>query len=309
MTPLLMAAGMVSALASVMAAITLAGLKRRERLQRRFQLVRHASRSAGGGSELSDPAHLIRFIAGAGAAVARSGLLSTATLQQLEQTLSSAGLRGSTGLGFFVGSKLMLVIIAPLVAWLSLRHAISATAALNLSLVAAAVIGLLLPDFVIRRRRARYLRRLQAGLADAMDMMVICAEAGLGLESAFQRVAAEIGYAHPAVAEEMTRTASELRIAADRRSALLNMGERTGLESLKRLGSTLVQTHKYGTPLSQSLRILSVELREEMLIRFEANAARLPVLLTIPMIIFILPTVFIIVGGPAMLAVLQSIYH
>ena len=95
----------------------------------------------------------------------------------------------------------------------------------------------------------------------------------------------------------------------DRRAAILNMGARTGLESLKRLGATLVQTMQYGTPLSQALRTLSAEMRTEMLTRFEERAARLPVLLTVPMIVFILPTVFAVVGGPAMLRVMASLHH
>ncbi len=87
------------------------------------------------------------------------------------------------------------------------------------------------------------------------------------------------------------------------------MGTRTGLESLKRLGATLVQTLQYGTPLSQALRTLSAEMRTEMLTRFEERAARLPVLLTVPMIVFILPTVFAVVGGPAVLKVMASLRH
>jgi tight adherence protein C len=137
-------------------------------------------------------------------------------------------------------------------------------------------------------------------------MLVICSEAGLGLEPAITRVAAEIGHAHPAVAEELRLTASELRIVVDRRVALQNMGARTGLESLKRLGATLIQTLQYGTPLSQALRTLSAEMRTEALTKFEERAARLPVLLTLPMILFILPTVFAVVGGPAALKVMAS---
>jgi tight adherence protein C len=178
----------------------------------------------------------------------------------------------------------------------------------NGGVAAAAIIGMLLPDYVVRRRRKRYLNGVQAGLADALDMMVICSEAGLGMESALSRVATEIGQAHPAVADELLQTVSELRVAADRRTAMLNMGLRTGLAGLKRLGATLIQTQQYGTPLSQALRTLSAELRQEMLVRFEERAARLPVLLTVPMIVFILPTVFIVVGGPAMLSVYASMH-
>ena len=173
----------------------------------------------------------------------------------------------------------------------------------------AAVVGLLGPDFMVRRKRKTYLRALDQGLPDAMDMLVICSEAGLGLEAAFERVGTEIVQAHPVVSHEMLTTVQEMQINADRRAALLGLGQRTGLENLRRLGGTLVQTMQYGTPLSQALRSLSAEMRQELLIRFEERAARLPVLLTLPMILFILPCVFLVVGGPALVQVFQSFYR
>ncbi len=301
----LAAAGTVGLLASLGALLLLRGLDRQQRLAARLLAVRLGvakPRRTGG-----EPNRLLRLVAAVGTALARSGLLSTRTLTQLEQTLLSAGLRGGNGLSLFVGSKLLLLACLPGVAWFAMRALPLSPLLHHGGAVAAAVLGMLLPDYVVRSRRTAFLRQVQAGLPDALDMMVICSEAGLGLEPAIARVAAEIGHAHPAVAEELLQTASELRVAADRRTALLNMGGRTGLESLKRLGATLVQTLQYGTPLSQALRTLSAEMRGEMLVRFEERAARLPVLLTVPMIVFILPTVFMVVGGPAMLSVVASL--
>ena len=162
---------------------------------------------------------------------------------------------------------------------------------------------------IIGRLRAQYLAAVERGLADALDMMVICAEAGLALEASIERVASEIRAAHPAVASELSLTSGEMRVTNDRRIALVNMGVRTKLPSLKRLGGTLVQTVQYGTPLGQALRTLSVELRQETLTRFEEKAARLPVLLTMPMILFILPCVFIVVGGPAAIQISRQLLH
>ena len=223
-------------------------------------------------------------------------------------TLSAAGFRGGNGLGLFVGSKLLLLAAMPVLAWFGLGSLGVSNAVHIGGTASAAIIGMLGPDYVVRFRRAAFLRRVMQGLPDALDMMVICSEAGLPLEPTIARVAAEIGHAHPAVAAELLQTATELRLLADRRVALQNMGTRTGLESLKRLGTTLVQTLQYGTPLSQALRNLSAEMRQEMLTNFEAKAAKLPVLLTVPMIVFILPTVFAVVGGPAMLKVLASLH-
>ena len=303
MTPWLVIAGAISLMASLVSLLLLRTVRRQERLTTRLL----ALRLSGAAPPARNSYHrLLRLVAVAGTSLARSGLLSTGTISQMEQTLVSAGLRGSNGLGLFVGFKLLLLAALPLAAWFGVTQLGLPAMPRNAALALAAGIGLLAPDYFVRSRRSAYLRQVQAGLADALDMMVICSEAGLGLEPAIARVAAEIGHAHPAVAQEMLQTANELRMAAGRREALTNMGTRTGLDSLKRLGATLVQTLQYGTPLAQALRTLSAELRGEMLVRFEGRAARLPVLLTLPMIIFILPTIFIIVGGPAMLGVMAS---
>ena len=138
---------------------------------------------------------------------------------------------------------------------------------------------------------------------------MICAEAGLSLVAAISRVGTEIRSVHPEVADELILTADELAVTSDTRLALTNMGERTGLASLRRLGTTLIQAQQYGTPLSHALRSLAAEMRGELLIRFEERAARLPTLLTIPMILFILPSMFLVVGGPAMISVIRVLRH
>jgi tight adherence protein C len=150
---------------------------------------------------------------------------------------------------------------------------------------------------------------LEAGIADALDMLVICSQAGLGLEPALERVGREISFAHPAVAQELAQTSQDMRVNADRRLALTNLGKRTGLESLRRLSGTLVQTMQYGTPLSDALRALAAEHRQETLNRFETKAGRLSVMLTLPMIAFILPCLFMVVGGPAIVQVLHAYHH
>lgn len=283
-------------------------------VQRQDRLAARVSRLRQGiGLELTQQAKsgstALRIVSKIGAGLARSGLLSDKTVTDLQQTLAAAGFRGNNGLGLFVGSKLLLLALLPVVAWFGLGRLGFSFTVHNAGTATAAVAGLLGPDYMVKSRRNAFLKRLDGGLADALDMLVICSEAGLGLEPAIARVAVEIAASHPAVAEELQQTASELRILSDRRIAIRNMGTRTGLDNLKRLGSTLVQTMQYGTPLSNALRTLSAELRTETLTRFEERAARLPVLLTVPMIVFILPTVFIVVGGPAMLHAMASFKH
>jgi tight adherence protein C len=279
-------------------------LRRAERLSNRLRLARRSALPAERepGPELSA---LVRVVTAVGGAIARSGALSTRTLEELRQTLQVAGFRGSHGLGLFVGAKLLLVVGLPLVTlaprWLLdleiPHHTVFAAV--------AAGIGLLAPDRVVQHLRKRYLHALEAGMPDALDMMVICGQAGLGMEANIERVGVEIAHAHPAVAEELMRTAHEMQVNADTRVALVNLGQRTGLESARRLATVLIQSMQYGTPLTQALRTLSAEERQELLAKFEAKAGRLPVLLTLPMIVFILPCVFLVVAGPAMVDVFR----
>lgn len=251
----------------------------------------------------------LEILGALGSLVLRTGLLSPKTLAQLEQTLLRAGLRPSTALSLFVSIKLLLLVTLPALAWLALAGAGVGGRMQMLGVATAAVLGLVSPDMVIRRNRAAHLRRLEDGLADALDLMVICAESGLGMEPTIQRVGQEIRHAHPAVADELDQTTKEFQLNPDPRVALLNLGNRIGLVAYQRLGMTMLQSLQYGTPLSQALRVLSSELRDEMLTRFEEKAAKLPVLLTMPMIVFILPTIFIVVGGPAVIQIMHGSPH
>lgn len=308
MSPLLLTAGLFGLACSAGGLLLLRAINAQDRLAARIGVVQAAaglSRPVRAAASMGP----LRLVAAVGAGLARSGLLSDKTVAELELTLAAAGSRGGNGLSLFVGSKLLMLVGVPALVWFGL-DALRVSGLVHTGATATSgIVGLLGPDYVVKSIRARFLKRLDRGLPDALDMMVICSEAGLGLEPAINRVAVEIAYAHPAVAEELQQTASELRILSDRRTALNNMGARTGLESFKRLGATLVQTMQYGTPLSQALRTLSTEMRSEMLNQFEARAARLPVLLTVPMIVFILPTVFAVVGGPAMIKVIASLRH
>jgi len=251
---------------------------------------------------------LLRFVGSVGSLLGRSSFVRGNMGAGMRATLFQAGFRGESAFALFLGSKVLLLAVLPLLAYLLIPSDVSALKR-NGAVLAAAAVGMLAPEFFIKRRRGKYLKTLEGGLSDALDLMVICVESGLGLEPAIERVGQEIATAHPQVALEFDLTINELRIVADRRLALLNLGVRTGLESLKRLSSTLVQTLQYGTPLGAALRVLSAELRSETMTRFEAKAARLPVMLTVPMILFILPCIFLVVGGPALVQVLAIMHR
>ena len=241
-----------------------------------------------------------------GRAVMQSGLLPGRTRSELQQTLSAAGFRGPNAMALFIGSKLSMLFGMPIAAWVLTQHfAVQGMTGLVMVAVSS-IVGLVAPDMIIQRMRQNYLARIETGLSDALDLMVICAQAGLSLEPAMARVAVELRGVHPEMCTELATTVRELEMMSDSSQALNNLGKRTGLESLMRLTSTLVQTMQYGTPLTDSLRTLSNEMRTAALTRFEERAARLPVLLTLPMIMFILPCVFMIVGGPAAIQIGRS---
>jgi len=245
-----------------------------------------------------------RVLTAMGQVILRTGLLSARTRAELELTLASSGLHGRNGLEIFLGSKLVLLLGLPTLAVLGLRGVHIPFALTLLIPAAAALTGLLLPDMIVRTRRKKYLQRVERGLPDALDLLVICSQAGLGLTASVTRVAEEMRDGRQPIGVELALTANELQLM-DSRVALLNLGARTKIDGLLRLANTLLQSLQYGTPLTNAMRILSVEMRQDTLTRFEARAARLGVLLTLPMIIFILPCVFLVVGGPAAIQVMH----
>jgi tight adherence protein C len=249
---------------------------------------------------------LSRGVSGIGHAIISCGLVPAATRGQLETMLRGAGVRGEQSVGVFFGAKMGTMIVLPVVVWLLIRNSGWSDLVTMFLPIAMGVLGLILPDMIVKQMRKRFMARLEKGLPDALDMMVICAQAGLGLGPAIIRVADEMKASYRDLGIEFSLTANELQIMSDTRVALHNLGHRTGLEAFRRLAMTLIQTIQYGTPLTDALRTLSSEMRQEALTAFEESAARLPTMLTLPMIIFILPCVFLIAGGPAIIQVMHA---
>ena len=155
------------------------------------------------------------------------------------------------------------------------------------------------PDIYLKNQVTKRSNAIRKGLPDALDLLVICAEAGLTVDAAFHRVARELGRAYPELGEEFSLTAIELGFLTDRRSAFENLASRVDLEAVKGVVTTMIQTEKYGTPLASALRVLSAEFRNERMMRAEEKAARLPAIMTVPLILFILPVLFVVILGPA----------
>jgi tight adherence protein C len=301
---LLTATGVGTLLVVIGASVLLHVIVQQKRLVARVQMTRGQAPAPVGTRQDVLKGVWARLLAGLGQLILLTGLLSARTRADLEATLASSGLRGRTGLEVFIGAKLGLLFGLPLLAVLVLRG-FHLPPMVNIAIpFAAAVAGLLAPDMLVRSRRKQYIQRVERGLPDALDLLVICAQAGLGLKTAIARVAEEMQEGQQAIGMELALTANELELV-ESRLALQNMGSRTGVEGLVRLANTLLQSMQYGTPLTDSMRILSAEMRNDTLTRFESRAARLSVLLTMPMIIFILPCLFIVIGGPAAIQVLR----
>ncbi len=165
--------------------------------------------------------------------------------------------------------------------------------------MAALLLGYKAPDLFVDNKRQKRTDAIRKGLPDALDLLVICAEAGLTVDAAFSRVAKELGRAYPELGEEFALTSIELGFLTERRQAFENLAYRVNLESVKGVVTTMIQTEKYGTPLASALRVLSAEFRNERMMRAEEKAARLPAIMTIPLILFILPVLFVVILGPA----------
>jgi tight adherence protein C len=163
------------------------------------------------------------------------------------------------------------------------------------------------PDMWLKNKIQKRSHLIRKGLPDALDLLVICAEAGLTVDASFNRVAKELGKAYPQLGDEFALTSIELGFLTDRRSAFENLARRIDLDAIRGVVTTMIQTEKYGTPLASALRVLSAEFRNERMMRAEEKAARLPAIMTVPLILFILPVLFIVILGPAACSISDSL--
>ncbi|MCX7676363.1 MAG: type II secretion system F family protein, partial [Alteraurantiacibacter sp.] len=161
------------------------------------------------------------------------------------------------------------------------------------------ILGYKAPELYLKNIATKRLQAIQKGLPDALALLVICAEAGLTVDAAFNRVARELGRAYPELGDEFALTAIELSFLTERRQAFENLAYRVDLDAVRGVVTTMIQTERYGTPLASALRVLSAEFRNERMMRAEEKAARLPAIMTVPLILFILPVLFVVILGPA----------
>jgi tight adherence protein C len=221
---------------------------------------------------------------------------------RISQLLTYAGFRSPSALQLFYGIKAGLLLLLPAVVLLAARWFPQASTDVILLFVAmAAALGFLAPVSVLERLVERRLKALRHGFPDALDLLVVCVESGLGLSAAIQRVADEIGVSHEELARELALVNAEIRAGVDRSQALRNLADRTGLDDIRGLVSLLVQTMRFGTSVADALRIYSEEFRDKRMQKAEEAAAKISTNLIFPLVFCLFPSFFVVAIGPAVL--------
>ena len=245
-----------------------------------------------------------------GALVAATRIIGKAEQERLLAALVAAGINGHGQLTTLLAAKLCSAAAFAPLCWLVFewRQFFAGSTTLRLAfLIGAVFLGWRCPEVVLSRLAARRRLRLETGMPDALDLLVICAEAGLSLDHAIEQVGSVLRTSSSEVAKEFAATAAEMRVSAARGQALENLAQRSGVASLRGVAAALNQSIRFGTPLAQSLRVLAHEMRAQRLARFEERAARLPVILTVPLMTFILPALLLVIGTPLALRIIDML--
>ncbi len=273
----------------------------REAVSRRVGLIR---RSSGA---------LTRWVPLA-AALIRSTLRGAKEREQRElvRLLSRFGVPLQWAAATMTGIQVAAIVILALLGFIGASHLSLAARSRAIPFLVATMtgaIGWFLPMMIVRRRMKKRTKAIVTGLPDALGLLVICVQAGLSFEDGIDRVADALMKAQPALAEELALTSADMKILPSRDLALANFAGRVDTPSVRSVVTTLSQTLRYGTPLARALRVVSGELRNDTIVRLEERANQLPTLMTIPMMLFIMPTIFMVVAGPAALRVIDSLKH
>lgn len=236
----------------------------------------------------------------------RLPLFDAAQRKEMGRKLVSAGYRQAGALpalmGIAAGTALLFVSAVMALAWPNLHGQMALQAG---SLILGGYLGLLLPRLVLDKLVTRRQRAIERNFPDALDLLVVCTNAGLGLNAALNRVAHELAFLAPELSDEISLTSGQLQLSGDTTEVLHQLADRIGLPSIRSLVSTLVQSRQFGTPIGQALRVLSRSERTARLMRTEEAAAKLATKITLPMMLFILPTVLIVAAGPSVLHLMQ----
>lgn len=222
--------------------------------------------------------------------------------KELALSLLRAGWRGPSALPLLIACKTLTGIgVALLTLFYDLPDAYNTLFARSLLLLGCFVLGMIVPEYLLRMRITRRQAVIEQALPDALDLLVICTNAGFSLAYSLERAAAELVRLSPPLADELNVSVGELRLSGDSTVVLRALADRIGTASIRSLVVTLQQSQQYGTPITQALRQLARSERASRMLRLEEKAAKLATKMTLPMMAFILPAVLIIAGGPAIM--------
>ncbi len=224
-----------------------------------------------------------------------------------QQRLQFAGYRGVSAVSTFYGVKLALSL-ALLLVWLFAAHFFSSlsTGRIVFFAVAVSFLGMLLPGILLDRAVAKRHKLLRDGFPDALDLLTVCVESGLGLPQALQRVADELEVSHPELAVELANVTAQMRAGVDRETALRGLATRTGLDDVRGLVSLLAQTLRFGTGIAEALRVYSEDFRDKRMQRAEEAAAKIGTKLIFPLVVCLFPSFFVVAIGPAVLRMIEA---
>lgn len=229
--------------------------------------------------------------------------------ESLRQRLIAAGYESTAAPRVYTLVRLLLVIGLPILVGglYYLTGASPSLTKLYFSIIIAATMGLYLPSLFLRAKADRRQQELVNGFPDALDLMLVCVEAGLGLEAAFSRVGMEIATSHPRLAEQFGAVVLELRAGRSHEDALRRMADRAGADEIRAFATLLIQSTKLGSSISQTLRVYAAEMRERRRLRAEEKAHRLPVLISIPLVACMLPVMIGVLMLPAAIRVMRAV--
>lgn len=237
--------------------------------------------------------------------------VESADYSRMKIRFLKAGLHQANAPAFYWGIKTFLMTCLPvffLAGRITVFRLFGASATLTVC-VLLALLGFYLPDILLSVKIAKRREKIIEGLPDALDLLVVCVEAGMGLDSGFNRVANEISLSNKILSDELKLMNMELRAGKSRQDALRNLATRTDVEDLNSLVTLLVQTDRFGTSVSQALRVYSDSFRTKRYQKAEEIAAKLPVKLVFPCILFIFPSLFVVILGPAAIRIYQTFLH
>ena len=224
----------------------------------------------------------------------------------VSRKLTYAGLRSPNAAQTFYGIKFLLIIALPLLVMFVSRWLPDLTTFdLAFAALGAAAAGFIIPSTVLDRMAQNRIRHLRNGFPDALDLLVVCVESGLGLAAAIQRVADELSVSHVELATELALVNAEIRAGVDRSRALKNLADRTGLDDIRGLVSLLVQTMRFGTSVAGALRVYSEEFRDRRMQKAEEEAAKIGTKLIFPLVLCLFPSFFTVAIGPAVLRLIE----